>query len=115
MGGLQITPQNVRAGADRIGAEKATVTGIAIPDGTAAMSGLPGFATAAALADAHDRVVASLMVVGGRYERMAELCRNCAKQFELADLVRPGVMSLPKMLGDGLGGLGDLNRAVPGR
>jgi hypothetical protein len=88
------------------------VTGTAVPDATAAMAGLPGFATAGTLADAHDRVQACLKAVGGRYEQMAELCRDCTKRFQLADLMMPGQTSLPSMLGDGLGGMGDLNRVV---
>ncbi|GAB1811856.1 hypothetical protein [Mycobacterium sp. MUNTM1] len=57
MGGFSITPANVLAGAERIGAENGVVTGISVPDATAAMAALPGFATAATLADAHDRVL----------------------------------------------------------
>lgn len=88
------------------------VTGIAVPDATAAMTDLPSFATAGVLADAHDRVEASLKAVGGRCGRMAQLCQNCVKRFQLADLMLPGETSLPSMLSDGLGGMGDLNRVV---
>ncbi|WP_459972661.1 hypothetical protein [Mycobacterium sp. MUNTM1] len=112
MGGFAIIPANVLAGAERIGAENGVLTGISVPGATAAMAGLPGFATAATLADAHDRVQASLKAVGGRYENMAQICRGCTKRFQLADLIMPGQMSLPSMLSDGFGGMGDLNRVV---
>jgi hypothetical protein len=112
MGGFAITPDNVLAGAGRIAAENGTVTGIAVPDATSAMAGLPGFAAAGTLADAHDRVESSLKAVGGRCDRMAQVCRDCAKKFQLADLMMPGQMSLPTMLSDGLGGMGDLNQVV---
>ncbi|OHV05137.1 hypothetical protein BKN37_07015 [Mycobacterium talmoniae] len=115
---MKITPENVRAGADRISAENTTVTGVDVPDATAAMAGLTGFKTAATLADAHDATKSSFKVVGGRYERMAQLCRDTANTFELADLIAPGLVSaspwMSKKIGDGLTAMGDLNRTTPG-
>ena len=90
-----------------------TVTKIAVPDPTAAIAGLPGFATAETVASAHDEVASSLQVVGGRYERMAQICRDCVKEFELADLMMPGMMSLPTVVSDGFGGLGNLSGPAP--
>jgi hypothetical protein len=114
VGGLRVTPENVRAGADRIGAENASVTCIAVPDATAAAAGLPGFATAGVLVAAHDGVVSSLKAVGGRYQQMQHLCKQAADTYALADLIAPGLLPptwLSQQVGDGMTGLGDLNTA----
>ncbi|AYE99660.1 hypothetical protein C0J29_32375 (plasmid) [Mycobacterium paragordonae] len=109
---LQVNPANLRSGAGSIDAEKATVAGLAVPDATAAMAGLTGFATAGVLAAAHDAVVSALKVAGGRFELMAALLRQTADTFEIADLVTPGLVKPPWMsqhVGEGLTAMGEMN------
>ncbi|MCV7247844.1 hypothetical protein H7J07_06365 [Mycobacterium koreense] len=60
------------------------MTGLPVPDSTAVSSGLAGFSTAASLAGAHEAVVSALKTVGGRFERMAQMCRTTADAFELS-------------------------------
>jgi hypothetical protein len=109
---VRVTPSELRAGADKIDTEKTTVTGLSVPDPNTATAGLTGFATAAALSPAHDAVVSALKVAGGRFEVMGRLFRNTATDFEMADVVVPGVYQQPWMsqhVGDGLTAMGDMN------
>lgn len=109
---LEVTPTNLRSGAESIDAEKSSVAGLAVPDATAAMAGLPGFATAAVLPAAHDAVVSALKIASGRFELFAALLRQTATTFELADLVTPGLLAAPWMsqhVGEGLTAMGDMN------
>ncbi|GLE55935.1 hypothetical protein BKG69_06495 [Mycobacteroides chelonae] len=109
---LKVTPNELRAGANSIDAEKAVIAGIAVPDETAAKAGLEGFVTASKLSAADDAVKSALKIVGGRDEIMANLLRNTGNTFELADTLAPGLMKPPWMsqqVATGLTGMGDMN------
>ncbi|MFT9573310.1 hypothetical protein ACM0BF_14150 [Mycobacteroides abscessus subsp. abscessus] len=109
---LKVTPNELRAGANSIDAEKAVITGIAIPDETAAVTGLEGFVTASKLSAADDAVKSALKIVGGRDEIMANLLRNTGNAFEFASSFFPGSVTPPWMsqqVGNGLTGMGDMN------
>lgn len=93
------------------------MTGLTVPDAKAAMAGLTGFTTAATLPDAHDAMVSSLKVVGGRFEHMAELFRTTANTFALASMTMPGTLKpqwMSQQIGGGLTAMGDLNGATTG-
>ncbi|KRQ31306.1 MULTISPECIES: hypothetical protein [Mycobacteroides] len=110
---LKVTPNELRAGANSIDAEKAVITGIAIPDETAAVTGLEGFVTASKLSAADDAVKSALKIVGGRDEIMANLLRNTGNTFELvSSTLAPGLLTPPWMsqqVATGLTGMGDMN------
>jgi hypothetical protein len=110
--GVKVTPNELRAGAGKLDAEKTVVAGIAVPDETAAKAGLEGFATAAKLSPADDAVKSALKVAGGRFEQMAGLVRDTANTFELADTLTPGLLKQPWMsqqVADGLTAMGGMN------
>ncbi|AMW17994.1 MULTISPECIES: hypothetical protein [Mycobacteroides] len=110
---IRVTPSELRAGADKIDAEKAVVAGITVPDESAAKAGLEGFVTAAKLSAADDAVKSALKIVGGRDEIMANLLRNTGNTFELvSSTLAPGLLTPPWMsqqVATGLTGMGDIN------
>ncbi|SLI10630.1 Uncharacterised protein [Mycobacteroides abscessus subsp. massiliense] len=79
---LSMSFENVRAGANKLDDVKKAIAAIAVPDVTAAVSGLTGLSCAGELVPAHDAMKSSLNVAGGRYETMGTLIRNVANIFE---------------------------------
>lgn len=114
--GLAVNPENVRAGATKIAAAKSVVAGISAPDASAATAGLSGLATATALAGVQQAVTDSLGVIGGRYEKMADIIDGAAIAFVFLDAgLDPAVreQTLTGIVGKSFTSMGDLNSAVP--
>ncbi|MBX9642175.1 MAG: hypothetical protein K2X97_21390 [Mycobacteriaceae bacterium] len=112
---LEVNVDNVLAGANAIGAAKSTVAAIQSPDTGAAAGGLAGFETAGALTGVKEAVADSLNVVGGRYEKMAEMIRGAATMFLLADQALPPQTRqtmLTTAVGRSMTALGDMNPAT---
>ncbi|MBV0918239.1 hypothetical protein KC238_13360 [Mycobacteroides chelonae] len=78
---LAVSPENVRAGANKIADAKTAVAGVSAPNASAAIAGLSGMATALVLSGAQQAVTDSLHVIGGRYENMAERIRGAVTMF----------------------------------
>lgn len=113
---LAVSPENVRAGANKIADAKTVVAGISAPDASAATAGLSGLATATALAGVQQAVTDSLHVIGGRYEKMAELIRGAVTAFVFVSATldpptRAAVLS--GVVNKSLMSMGDLNSATP--
>ncbi|SIH17601.1 Uncharacterised protein [Mycobacteroides abscessus subsp. abscessus] len=112
---LAVSPENVRAGANKIADAKTAVTGISTPNASAAIGGLSGMATARALGGVQKVVTDSLHVIGGRYEKMAESIQGAVTAFVAvsASLDPPTrAQALSGMVNKSLTSLGDMNSAV---
>lgn len=113
---LAVSPENVRAGANKIADAKTVVAGISAPDASAATAGLSGLATARVLNGAQQAVADSLHVIGGRYETMADIIEGAVTGFVFLDAgLDPGTraQALTTVVGKSLTSMGDLNSAVP--
>lgn len=113
---LAVSPENVRAGAAKIADAKSVMAGISAPDASASTAGLSGLATATALAGVQQAVTDSLGVIGGRYEKMADIIDGAALAFVFLDGgLDPATraQSLTTVVGKSLTSMGDLNSAVP--
>lgn len=112
---LAVSPENVRGGANKITDAKSAVVGISAPDASGAIAGLSGMATARALGGVQRGVTDSLKVIGGRYEKMAELINGAVSIFELVDASMPSstrAQALSGIVNKSLTSLGDMNSAV---
>lgn len=113
---LAVSPENVRGGASKIADAKSVVAGISAPDASGAAGGLSGLATARVLHGAQQAVTDSLHVIGGRYEKMAELIRGAVTMFEIVSAsLEPSTraQTLTTLVGKSMTSMGDLNSASP--
>ncbi|MEU9806196.1 hypothetical protein [Mycobacterium sp. NPDC050853] len=113
---LAVSPENVRAGAAKIAGAKSVVAGISSPDASGATAGLSGLATATALAGVQQAVTDSLGVIGGRYDKMAQLIEGAVFAFMLVSAtLEPSTraQTLTGIVGKSFTSMGDLNSATP--
>lgn len=111
---LAVSPENVRAGANKIADAKTAVAGVSAPDASAAASGLSGMATALVLRGAQQAITDSLHVIGSRYENMAERIRGAVTMFVIvsATLDPPTRQAaLSGIVNTSLTSMGDMNSA----
>ncbi len=105
---LAVTPQNVRGGADKVDGVKTQIGEIAVPAHESAASGLPGFATAAALTGVAEAVKSSLTVRADRYEELGQLLRRAVDNYEHIDQGNPAAPgSLTSMVGTSMAAMGE--------
>ncbi|RIR80300.1 hypothetical protein [Mycobacteroides abscessus] len=112
---LAVSPENVRAGANKIADAKSVVAGISAPDASGAIAGLSGMATARALGGVQQGVTDSLKVIGGRYEKMAELIKGAVTAFVIVSATldpATRAQALSGIVNKSLTSVGDMNSAV---
>ena len=110
MGGeiLRVTPENLQLGAKAIAGHADSVSGLTVPDPSAAVSALPGTATAGVLTDGQDAAKAALKKASGRYSRMGTLIDNVATAFAEADSSLVG-SRMSVAVGNGMTTMGDMS------